>query len=298
MRALLIVGALALAGLAVWLWGSGGNHDLARWAADGQRAVQEGMAGALRRLRAGDPAALGALWSLCFAYGFFHAVGPGHGKLLIGGYGVGRRIALAKLSGLAIASSLAQAATAVVLVYGGLFLFALTREQIGFLGDEVLVRLSYAMIVALGLWLVWRGARRLWALRRRAPGTDAPEDAACGQCGHRHAPALDEAAAVHSWRAALALIAAIAVRPCTGAMFLLLLTWRMGLEWEGVVGAFVMGAGTATVSLAVAILAVGLREGALSQMRAGPVATRALPLIELGVGALIAGVTLNLLLAL
>ena len=156
------------------------------------------------------------------------------------------------------------------------------------------------MIAGLGAWLFWLGGRRLIRLRH-APARDhdhSGHGATCDHCGHRHAPDLDEAASVHSWRAALAMVAAIAIRPCTGALFLLILTWRMGLEWAGIVGAFVMGAGTASVSLLVAVLAVGFRESLLDRLRQNPASLRAVPLIEMSVGLLIFGITLHLLLAL
>ena len=301
MRWVLGAAALLLAGAALWLWGMGGAQDLARWAADSQREVQNAMAGMLRRLRAGDGAALAGLWGLCFAYGFFHAVGPGHGKLLIGGYGLGRRIAALKLAGLAVTSSLAQAATAVGLVYAGVWLFNLTRTQITGLGEDILAPASYAAIALIGLWLAGRGARRLWRQRARI-GPDHTHDhhgagVACSQCGHSHGPTPDEAAQVHSWRDALALVLAVAIRPCTGALFLLILTWRMELHLAGIVGAFVMGLGTATISLGVAVASVTMREGVLAQMGRSPAARLAVPLIEIAAGAMIALITLQLILS-
>lgn len=298
MRGVLLIAALGVVGLAAWLWGFGGSGDVARWAADGQREVQQGMAGYLRRLRAGDWTALSGLWGLCFAYGFFHAAGPGHGKLLIGGYGLGAQVPVLRLSGLALASSLAQAGTAVALVYAGVFLLGLTRQAMVGIADQIMAPASYGAIALVGLWLVWRGLRR-WQRLGRSVSVDSHShsgDGPCPSCGHRHAPTPQEAAHVRSWREALVLVAAVAIRPCTGALFLLILTWRMGLDMAGIAGAFIMGLGTASVTVAVAIASVTLRAGLLARLAGGQGhSARVLPVIEMTAGALIAALSLQLL---
>lgn len=291
MRFFLAIAALGVAALALWLWGFGGAGTVSAWAAEGQREAQNAMARGLRALRAGEPGALMGLLSLCFAYGFFHAAGPGHGKLVIGGYGMGKPVPLVRLAGLALASSLAQAATAVLLVAGGLMLLDWGREQLTSAAEDVLAPLSYGLIALVGVWLLARGVRRLMGSQTASQGSRHRHDHAhgevCASCGHRHGPTAEEAANVHSLRDALAIIGAVALRPCTGAVFLLLLTWRMGVLWAGIAGAFAMGAGTATVTVAVAAAAVTMRKGALAQMQ-GAGALRAAAVLEILAGAVVA----------
>lgn len=293
-RALLILG-LVLAVLIALFWALGGMDALAARAALAQREVQNAMAGALRRLRAGDPAAVSALMALCFGYGFVHAAGPGHGKLLIGAYGLGSRVRPLTLAGIALASSLAQSAAAVALVGAGILALGWSRERLTDVADRTLEPLSYAALAGIGLWLVLRGVRAL----PRAEGqghshhphhdhhhNHDPHHVHDENCGHRHGPTLEEVAQVTTWRDALVLIGGIALRPCTGALFLLVLTWQMGVFQWGVAGTFAMGLGTATVTLAVAGLSVWAREGAVASLPGASLA-RALPLAQIALGALV-----------
>lgn len=291
MRRLIPALALVLAlGLLAFLWAEG-PRALAAWAMETQRAAQNAMAGALRGLRAGEAGALAGLLALAFGYGVAHAAGPGHGKLVIGAYGVSGRVGLSRLAAVALLASLAQATTAVVLVYAGIFLFDLTREQLGALADRRMMQVSALAIGAIGLWLAWRGARRL--LRAR-PGRDhdhhhhhhhGPD----GTCGHAHGPDPAAVANAASIRELALLIGAVALRPCTGALFLLVLTWRMGIDAAGIAGAYAMGLGTAVVTLAAAAAAVTLREGALAALgRGGGLWARVLPVAELAAGLAVA----------
>ncbi len=278
--------ALAL-GAVLLAWATGGFDALARWAADGQREVQGDMAAAIRALKAGEAGALLGLMTLAFAYGFFHAAGPGHGKALIGGYGVGRRVPALRLSLIALASSLAQAATAIALVYGGVFLFDWSRERMEGVAERWLAPASYAAIGAIGAWLLWRGLRGL--REHPAHGHDHVD------CGHAHGPSPDEVARVTSARDAALLIAGIAIRPCTGALFLLVICWRLGVDMAGILGTLAMALGTATVTVAVALLSTTAREGALAGFASGPAARRVVPVLELSAGALILAAAATLL---
>lgn len=298
-RTLTLWAAIGLCGLALVLWASGGLDALLAYARDQQRAVQDSLATAVRALKAGQPGAWTALLSVCFGYGFFHAIGPGHGKAVIGAYGLTRRVPMGRLAGLALASSLAQAAAAIALVAGGSLLLGWSRPDMEQVADTAMLPLSYALVAALGGWLVWRGARGL--LRDTAVSAhhhDHDHGPECG-CGHAHGPSLEQAQQVQSFRDAALLIAAIAMRPCSGALLLLVLTFALGIAPAGIAGTFAMGLGTAAVTIATALAAATFREGSLAglmQSRLGQQLALTLPLLELSAGLVIAGLSVTLLL--
>ncbi|WP_341861777.1 hypothetical protein [Gymnodinialimonas sp. 57CJ19] len=292
-----VVVALVLAGAVLWLLGA--DRIVSTWALEGQREAQGAMAGALRRLRSGDATAVASLMAVCFGYGFFHAAGPGHGKVLIGGYGAARQVSATRLSLVALASSLAQGLTAVVLVGAGLWLVGWSRERMTQMADELFAPLSFLAIALVGLWLVWRGARGLWRLQQAHHHDDHDHrhegpDLVCSSCGHAHAPSPEAVAHATGLREIITLIAAVAIRPCTGALFVLILTAQMGVFWAGVMGAFAMALGTASVTILVALASVGLRKGALAGLAESAALARAQPMIELAVGAIIAAIALQL----
>jgi nickel/cobalt transporter (NicO) family protein len=317
MRAIALTAGVLAGALVALLWATGGLDSVAAWAADGQRMFQNSMAGALRRLKAGDSGAISALMALCFGYGFLHSAGPGHGKFLIGGYGLGSGVRLGPLLGIAVASSLAQATTAIAMVYAGVLLFEWTREQMVGVTEQVMAPISYAAILSIGLWLVWRGTRtmrrRQQAVRQAvdAMSVSAPanvghahghghasstsSDEVCDHCGHSHGPTMQEVAGVSGWRDAAVLVASIAVRPCTGALFLLILTWRMGIDGAGIAGTYVMALGTASVTAGVALVAVLARDGVLATGTRFGAARAILPSLEIAAGATIVLISIQLL---
>jgi len=233
-----------------------------------------------------------------------HAAGPGHGKLVIGGYGVGARVAATRLAGLAVLSSLAQALSAVVMVYVAIWVLGWGREQMTVAADKFFAPLSYALIAGVGVWLIIRGWRHFRLTRKQAHHDhshdhhhhDHADDGVCNHCGHAHGPTPEQAANVRSLRDALAVIASIAIRPCTGAVFLLILTHALGVSWAGIIGAFVMGVGTALFTGIVAFAAVGLRESALAQIAGGARTAFVLAAVQVLAGGTIALIAVQLLL--
>lgn len=305
-RALILALLLATAVLA-WLWLSGGGSQIAAWAAGEQREFQNGIARTLRALRGGEAGAYALLLGSCFAYGFFHAIGPGHGKLLVGGYGMARSVPMLRLSLIALVSSLGQAVTAIILAYSGVWLLGLTRERMVDTAEDWLAPLSYGLIALIGGWLVWRGLRHL---RRAMPARvnhdqhahdhhehhHHTDDEVCGSCGHKHGPSLAEAEQATGLRDALILIGGIAIRPCTGALFVLLITWQMEIAMAGIAGAFAMALGTASVTVAVGIAASGFRGGLTRAIAQAGALVWMMPVIEIAAGLVVVALSGTLLL--
>jgi nickel/cobalt transporter (NicO) family protein len=77
--------------------------------------------------------------------------------------------------------------------------------------------------------------------------------------GHAHGPEPEELAGPGGWRRGLSAIVAVGLRPCSGAIIVLVFALAQGLFWAGVASTFVMGIGTAITVAVIATLAVGAR---------------------------------------
>lgn len=277
-------GALAVIACLALIWFGGGFSQIAAWAADRQRTFQNTIATALRGARAGEVGAVLALVSACFAYGLAHAAGPGHGKVLIGGYGFARKVPMLRLSLIALAASLGQAITAIVLVYVGVLVLNLSRQAMIGVTEQFFAPASYAAIVAVGLWLVWRGMRRL---RAKVVHGHVGTDNICANCGHAHGPSLQQVDQANSVREIAVLVGGIAIRPCTGALFVLIITWQMGIALIGILGTFAMAIGTAVVTVGVGLAATGLRGGVFASLADSPRSVQIAALVEVVAGCVV-----------
>jgi ABC-type nickel/cobalt efflux system permease component RcnA len=66
-----------------------------------------------------------------------------------------------------------------------------------------------------------------------------------------------------SWRKVAAVVLSVGIRPCTGAILVLVFALTQGLFWAGVAATFAMALGTAITVAVLATLALSSRELAL-----------------------------------
>jgi nickel/cobalt transporter (NicO) family protein len=251
-----------------------------------------------------DGSAVWTLLAISFAYGVFHAAGPGHGKAVISSYLVANQETARRGIVLSFASALMQSLVAVVIV--GICAWLLNATAKTMCGAERVIEIaSYALIAALGARLVWtKGGGFIGALQAERPvpamalAAAAPHDHAGhahdhdhhdhshshahaahhdhahdrddhghdhvrvhdGHCGHAHGPVPGELAGPGGWRRGLSAILTVGIRPCSGAILVLVFALAQGLFWAGIAATLVMGLGTAITVAAIAVTAVSAKD--------------------------------------
>jgi nickel/cobalt exporter len=217
-----------------------------------QRDLQTRLAGAVGAVKdRSSPWPLLVLIGLSFAYGIFHAAGPGHGKVVISAYLLAGEEHLRRGVLLAVLAALLQAVTAIALV--GILALALGATNLA-TADRVgtLEAASYGVVALLGGWMLWRIGREAWLHR------------AGGHHHHDHGHGELARVAGAGWRQAAVVVLAVGIRPCSGAVIVLLFALTQGLLAAGVLAALAMSVGTAITVSVLAALSVALRRGALT----------------------------------
>jgi nickel/cobalt exporter len=250
------------------------------WIALYQAQFYKALTDALTTLKE-NPWGVWLLLALSFAYGVFHAVGPGHGKAVITSYLVSSGETVRHGVLLSFAAAMVQAAVAIILVVGGAILLRFTAMQITDATDWLEAG-SYAAIAIIGAWLLWTksfGGGHHHHHHHVAAVDDGQDHAGHDHDDHDHdhhdhdddnahhhhhdhqdhAPAPARSGVTRAWAA----IVAVGVRPCSGAIIVLVFALSQGLFAAGIAAAIVMGLGTGLTVAALAALAVSARSVAV-----------------------------------
>jgi ABC-type nickel/cobalt efflux system permease component RcnA len=254
---------------------------LVGWLLTKQSEFYREMSATIRAAKS-DGSAVWTLLAISFAYGIFHAAGPGHGKAVISSYLVANQETARRGIALSFASALMQSLVAVVIVAVCAWLLNATAKTM--CGAEKAIEIaSYALIAAFGLRLVWtKGGAFMRALQAPQPAAVLAaaahhHDHGHGHhhhhhdhhdhdhvhdehCGHSHGPEPSELAGPGGWRRGLSAILTVGIRPCSGAILVLVFALAQGLFWAGIAATFVMGLGTAITVATIAVLAVSAKD--------------------------------------
>jgi nickel/cobalt exporter len=242
-----------------------------------------------------DGSAVWTLLFISFAYGIFHAAGPGHGKAVIASYLVANRETARRGIALSFASALMQSLVAVLIVAISAWVLNATAKTMCKAEGAIEIA-SYGLIALFGLRLVWvKGRTFIRALQATQPVpaiAGVPHDHHDAHdhhdhdhdhhhhdhshahahhdhghehihdehCGHSHGPTPSELAGPGGWRRGFAAILTVGIRPCSGAILVLVFALAQGLFWAGIAATFLMGLGTAITVAAIAVIAVSAKD--------------------------------------
>ncbi|MDR7034666.1 nickel/cobalt transporter [Mesorhizobium sp. BE184] len=153
------------------------------WINQHQQAFYRSLATAMKAMRE-DGSKLWLLIGLSFAYGIFHAAGPGHGKAVISSYMVANEVALRRGILLSFVSAFLQAFTAIAVMT--LAYFVLRGTAISMTDAAWFLEItSYVFVTAFGAWLLWKKAGPS-ILRLFGAGPAYSLSAAQTHAGHSH----------------------------------------------------------------------------------------------------------------
>jgi nickel/cobalt exporter len=255
---------------------------LTAWIIGQESTFSRMLSGALRAVKASDAAFFG-LAGLSFAYGVFHAAGPGHGKAVITSYMVSNERALRRGLVISLLAAILQGLVAIALVGSAAGLFRTTAQHMNAAARDLELA-SYCGIVLLGaVLLATKGAALAGAVRQiwgapvmRVFAGSPPQLAAFPQesqqifladdgsadhvhgagCGHCHIPDPKQLGEGFSWKSAAMTIGTAGARPCSGAILILVFALAQNMFIAGIAAVFAMALGTAVTTGGLATMAV------------------------------------------
>lgn len=286
------------------------------WINQHQQAFYRSLSSAMKAMR-DDGSNMWLLIGLSFAYGIFHAAGPGHGKAVISSYMVANEVALRRGVMLSFVSAFLQALTAIMVIL--LAFFILRGTSVSMTDAAAFLEIaSYVFVTGFGAWLLWQKAGPL--LRRLAGAGPAHSlsaahthqrqhshdhghdhgyhdelhhhhhdsyhnhgSAECSTCGHSHAPdPVLLSGERFEWRTAWSAVVAVGIRPCSGALIVLSFALLNGLWLAGILSVLGMALGTAITVSVLATLAVTAKNWAILMAGDGRLGNTIHTTIEIG----------------
>ncbi|MEP3232594.1 MAG: nickel/cobalt transporter [Hyphomicrobiales bacterium] len=269
--------------------GGGFLRENLSWVYEQQAAFYKRLTGIVKDAKE-DGSAVWLLMGFSFLYGIFHAAGPGHGKVVISSYVLANEQSAKRGMIISFLAAFMQGLVAVVLIGAAVFVFNLTSFAITE-ATHWFERASYALIALLGVYLLWQKGVQPYLKSKTVLVTNVgpivheddchhheahahhhhdhahshnhdhhghdhhhDHDHECGCGGHAVDPSTMQAPL--SLRSAWAAIVSVGLRPCSGALIVLVFASAQGLFLVGVASTFAMALGTAITVTTLATIAL------------------------------------------
>ena len=227
-------------------------------------SVQQGyhalLLDAVKQAQFAPVTASASLIGLSFLYGIFHAAGPGHGKVVISTYLLSTGDQLRRGVMLSFSSSFLQGITAILLVTAATWVLNYSMRTTQLFIDDVELA-SFILIAATGGLIIWLRLKNLVLQLTQMTSTEAnnSSDDTHRHCGHSHLPASALKDEQFSFSAFVSIVLSTGLRPCSGAVIVLLFANSLDLFTAGLLSVLAMSLGVALTTSGLAALTVYAR---------------------------------------
>lgn len=180
-----------------------------------------------------------SLVGLSFVYGVFHAIGPGHGKAVIVTYLGTQKESIKNGIFISFAAALLQAVIAIMLISILVMVMKFKFAEVKTIGEDITLA-SYLLVALLGLFVTLSSIRKLYVIymEHRANKLHTEHAHQCG-CNHAHSPKSKL-----SIFQTFMVILSMGLRPCSGALVVLIYAQLVNAYLYGIIATLFMGLGT------------------------------------------------------
>lgn len=185
-----------------------------------------------------DSAAFYLMW-LSFLYGIIHSVGPGHGKVIVTTFLATNPGKFKQGLMVTFLAAFMQALVAIALVTCLLIVFDRSVHDLN-MQIALLIKFSFIIIGCLGVFLIIKAIKNFIKNKEHASHEFSPTQ-------------LNKAVSIKSY---LIIIISVGIRPCTGAIMVLVLARMLKIYHYGVISSLLMALGTAITTSTLAVLTI------------------------------------------
>jgi nickel/cobalt transporter (NicO) family protein len=168
--------------------------------------------------------------AIIFLYGFFHAIGPGHGKIIATSYFLGTNSSIGKGLLFGFSFSILHSMSA-LLFFIVTILFLKTIPRFGATAYEIFIqKISFYLIAILGIYLVIKGLKSLRSHSKN-------------NCNYSHLTPI-----------------ALGIVPCPGTLLFLSFFTSINMLWLGILSVLIIALGMTTALSLISILVILFKE--------------------------------------
>ena len=241
-----------------------------------QRQIHQAITEQITALKQGE--SLAGLWGLLlisFAYGVFHVLAPGHGKVIVSSYFIGHKAHWRE--GLWAGAMMAAGHTVTSIGIVTVLYLVMGFGQLQVLNNTTYIELfGYGLIILVGLWLLFNAVRK--------------EPTTCCAHHHEHGHSHGHAHSHHykPKNQGTKLFAVSSLVPCTGSMVILLFTLANNVLWAGILAVISVALGMWITVTTIGLLSIFLRHALVGDdATASPHRQKLIALMRVGAALLI-----------